>query len=359
MTVRVPSYDGRGLVNLMAEVEERLTGLSPSPGLDEPDLVPEGPTYVLVLFDGLGTAQLEHPAAGAFRDSVTSTIDAPFPTTTSVAKATIATGLPPSRHGLSAHYAWFEDIGQVVNTLKWVTPAGDPVLYDYPNLLPRPNLWERLRTARIEPIVVEPGEFANSPLSQVLFRGARFEGVWSTDELVDATVQLADTPARLIVSYIPNVDFAGHVFGLSSSEFSEAMRIASGVWEQLSARLPDEVVLLGTADHGLAGFTDEQKVLVRDPRYDGLRFAGDSRGLQMWGDRSLMADLAGEVGGHLAEPDGLLGPDPTPAALSRVGELVLVPPDDVVVIPRGFDKRLRCYHGGLSRAEVEIPLLIG
>ena len=36
-----PSYDGSGLVNLMAEIERRMTGSSPSPGLAEPGGVPD------------------------------------------------------------------------------------------------------------------------------------------------------------------------------------------------------------------------------------------------------------------------------------------------------------------------------
>ena len=52
----VPSYDGAGLVNLMAELELKLTGQSAFRGL-APDLaasIPEADTYILVLFDGLG-----------------------------------------------------------------------------------------------------------------------------------------------------------------------------------------------------------------------------------------------------------------------------------------------------------------
>jgi hypothetical protein len=36
----------------------------------------------------------------------------------------------------------------------------------------------------------------------------------------------------------------------------------------------------------------------------------------------------------------------------------LVPPNGKVILPPGFDKRLRCYHGGVTRAEIEIPLLV-
>jgi hypothetical protein len=42
-----------------------------------------------------------------------------------------------------------------------------------------------------------------------------------------------------------------------------------------------------------------------------------------------------------------------------MGERLLLAPAGKVVLPRGFDKRLHCYHGGLMPEEVEIPLLIG
>jgi hypothetical protein len=55
----------------------------------------------------------------------------------------------------------------------------------------------------------------------------------------------------------------------------------------------------------------------------------------------------------------LVGPDPTETALGHLGETVLLAPPGKAVIPKGFDKRLRCYHGGLTPEEVEIPLLVG
>jgi hypothetical protein len=318
-----------------------------------------GRTIVLVLFDGLGVAQLDHPAAAGLRASLLGTLEAPFPTTTSVSLATVATGLPPSLHGQVAHLAWMEDLGKVVNTLKWVDMTGTDVTYEYSGLLPRPNLWERLRVSGIEPITIQPGSFEGSPLSRALYRGARFEGVWDTDEMIGATAQLAGTPNRLIFVYVPQADYAGHVFGLEGPEFAEAMRLVADVWEGIAGAMPPDVTLLGTADHGLAEFGEDRKLLIRGNRYTGLRFAGDPRGVNLWGDPGLMEMLAEETGGSLADPASLIGPNPTTVALSRIGEKVLLPPDDIAVIPKGFDRRLRCYHGGLSRAEVEIPLLVG
>jgi hypothetical protein len=61
----------------------------------------------------------------------------------------------------------------------------------------------------------------------------------------------------------------------------------------------------------------------------------------------------------LVEPSRLFGPDPTPVSMERSGDRVLLAPEGVALLPRGFDKRLRAYHGGLDPREVEIPLLVG
>lgn len=353
-----PSYDGSGLVNLVADIEARLVGAAPFPGLADTDL-PEADTYVVVLFDGLGVAQLAHPGAASMRFAQTSTLDSPFPSMTNVSLATVATGTSPSRHGQVAHLAWYPDLGKVINTLKWVTTSGDHVPYDYAGLLPRPNLWERLRAGGVEPITVQPGDFQTSPLTRAIYRGARFEGAWDADDLVTATVALAAEPRRFIFTYVPFVDVAGHVFGQGSEEFAEAMKIAASIWDGIVAGLPPNTVVLGTADHGLMEVTEADKFILRDPAFDKLRFAGDPRGVQVWGDEGLISELASLTQCEIVDPVSLIGPEPSEAALSHLGEKLLLAPEGRVVIPKAFDKRLRCYHGGLSAEEIEIPLLLG
>jgi hypothetical protein len=356
-----PSYHSRGLVNLMAELETRLIGTAPSPPLD-PGIaasIPGGSSYVVVLFDGLGVAQLAHDAAAPLRGSHRATLHAPFPSTTSVALATVATGLAASQHGLVSHLTWLEEAGRVVNTLKWVDLAGEMVPYDYSSVLPRPNLWERLRRAGIEPITVQPGSFEGSPLSRLAYRGARFEPAWNDRDLVEATIALAAEPGRLIFTYFWPVDFAGHVHGLGSSQFSESLGLASRIWEGIVASVPPGVPVLGTADHGLVEYAEEDKILIRQKEFRGLRFAGDPRGVQVWGELELLTHLAGATGAEMMDPLRLLGPDPGPQAKERTGDALLLAPPGKVLLPPGFDKRLHCYHGGLAPAELEIPLLIG
>jgi len=211
----------------------------------------------------------------------------------------------------------------------------------------------------VEPITVQPADFQTSPLTREMYRGARFEGAWDAADLAGATIALAAQPGRLVFTYVPFVDYAGHVFGQASEEFAEAMGLAASIWTQIVDGLPPGAAVVGTADHGLMEVTEQDKTLVREPAFADLRFAGDPRGVHVWGDHHLIDQLASLTEGELVDPVALLGPDPTEKTLSHVGERLLLAPPGKVILPRGFDKRLRCYHGGLSPEELEIPLLVG
>jgi hypothetical protein len=361
---RGPDYGGRGLINLVAEIEGRLVGTARAARLS-PTLaatIPDAPSIILMLFDGLGDLQLDHPEAKVFRHARQGTLDAPFPTTTTVSMSTIATGTSPSTHGVIAHLAWFPELGRVVNTLKWVDLSGAAVDYPTERLLPSPNLWERLSDQGIQAVTVQPAGFETTPLTAALYRGARFVGAESSDEFVERTVEAAATPGTLVFTYIPPVDFAAHVYGLESPEYGEAMATAARIWSGIAERLPPGAVLIGTADHGVPGIPDEGKILIRNKVYLPLEFWGDPRAVMIRGSRRLTSRLADETGGVVIEPEQFvpwLGPGPRHKELERrLPDAVLLAPPGKVILPPGFDKRLVGYHGGLSPAEVAVPLLV-
>lgn len=356
----VPDYAGRGLVNLIASLERSLTGSSPSPPLhDQVTGTAEG--WVVILFDGLGAHQLTDQASPHLASAMATRLTAGFPTTTTTSMATLATGLPPAAHGLIGHMLPFPGSEEAVNVLKWVTPSGKPVPHDYAGVLDAPNLWERLSAAGIEPITVQPGAFMGSPLSRLLYRGCRFEPAWTADEIVDATVDLA-RPDRLVFAYYPNVDVAAHVAGQTSDAYQTALREADRLWYDLVRRLPDDVTLVGTADHGHIDYSPADKILIREPRFDDLQFYGDPRSVYVKGDLGLIGDLAAQTGAEMVGVDRLLewlgGPDGHPSLPDRLPDRLLVAPPGKVLLPRPFDKRLIGYHGGLEREEMEIPLLL-
>ncbi|MGH9054094.1 MAG: alkaline phosphatase family protein [Acidimicrobiia bacterium] len=363
--MRLPDYAGGGLVNLVAELEHRLIGSSVAPRLAEElaRLIPSGDSYLLFLFDGLGDHQLAHPSAGPLALSRRAALDAPFPSTTTASLASVVTGLPPAQHGLLGYQLWMPELDLVVNTLQWTTLWGDPVDYRFDELLPAPNLWERLARAGVEPITIQPGDFLESPLSRVLYRGARFEPVFTADEMVEAALALASHPGRLLLVYLPHVDVAAHTRGQASQMYVEAIGLAAEVWQRVASRLPDGTAMVGTSDHGHLDVPPERRTELGRLAEQEFIVYGDSRMTFLRGDPERAASLAETLPASwvpLEEMRSWWGPGPPhPSFEERAPTGALVPAPGHILLHRFSDRRLIGAHGGLTEEELRVPLLVG
>lgn len=356
-----PNQTGRGLVNLVSDLERRLIGTAPSVGLD-PDLarsLPEATTFVLVLFDGLGADQLDRPEAREVARSLVGSIDAPFPTTTTVSLATIATGTSPARHGLLAHALRVPELGTTLNTIHMRTAWGGEVDVPLRTFLPAPTLWQRLSSSGVEPIVVQPGNFTDTSLTKVLYGGARFEGYYSLDEAVSVTVDVASHPGRLVFLYVPFVDLAAHMHGQASREYAEALSLADTIWGRLCTSLDPGVAMVGTADHGHTDIAPDRRVRLTEADEHDLHLYGDSRALFVTGDPGRILDRVPGVWIPRADLVPFWGPDPVdPLYADRLPDGVLFPDPGWTVFARYMNDRLVGYHGGLTDQERLIPVLV-
>lgn len=359
--MRPPDYSGGGLVNLVAEIEHRLGGDPPSPRL-RPGLreaIPDAENYLLVLFDGLGSHQLNHPGAVSLSSARRADIEVGFPTTTTVSMATIATGLPPSQHGLLGYQL---NLGgsMPMNTIWWTDLHGRPYDGDLASFLPGPNLWERLGRVGVECISLQPRGFEGTALTDVLYRGARFEGWDHPDDAVTAALQLCQPPRRLVLLYLPYVDFAAHVDGQGSTTYDEAMRVVDAIWSRLEARLPEHVGMIGTADHGHLDIPPHRRLGADDSDQNDLVIYGDPRAAFV--DGADAAQLAARIGAQhypAAEVADWWGPEPRhPAFDQRLPGQLLMPPDGHIVVGNYTNDRLVGYHGGLQIEERTVPLLV-
>ena len=361
MTYRSPDYSGGNLLNLVAEIERRLIGTAPHPGLSPElaDAVPAARSFVLALFDGLGDEQLGHPAVGAMRAHRAGSLDSPFPATTTVSLATIATGRSPAEHGLLGYQLWMPTLGAVINTIKWTTLWGEPVDYDTTPFLPAPNLWERLRVPGIEAITLQPWNFERSPMSRMLYRGARFEPWGSEDEAADAAASLVSEPGRLVFLYVPHVDFAAHVGGQTDEGYHEAMGLVDRIWDRLTRRLPREAAAIGTADHGHVDVPLDRQVRLPRLGQEELVLFGDARAMFVRGDGASLAANLPATWVPRQEMQHWWGPgDRHPEFDERAPDGVLVADDGYALLHRHSDDSLIGQHGAPTEAELRVPLLV-
>lgn len=359
----VPSYTGNNLVNLVAELERRLTGHSPTRRL-RPDLaalIPAARNYLLAVFDGLGNGQLPHAEAPALAESRRAILEAPFPTTTTVGLSSICTGLTPLRHGVIGYRQWMPDLQKVVSLLRWTDLSGQHVRYNTASFLPAPNLWERLSGRQVRGVVVQPAAFLDTPLTRMLYRGAEMRGYRSPSE-VDPVYLFDRSKRTLAMVYYHALDVAAHESGQGSGSYALAMSGADRLWARLADRLPPDTVMVGTSDHGHCDIPETGKSILEKADTEGLRWWGDSRALMLSGPSEPIEALAEKTCARMIDARVLrtwLGRgQPHPDLEARMPDAVLLARDDTGIFPSGMDTKKTGHHGGLTPAEARIPLLI-
>jgi hypothetical protein len=358
--MRIPDYLGGGLVNLAAELEQRLTGRSPSPAL-HPHLasrIPDADSYVLVLIDGLGDHQLGHPDAVPLRDSRVAALDASFSTQTTVNTSTLATGLPPSQHGVISYQLRLGT--RVLNTIYWFTEDGTTSLEDPTRFLPSPNLAERLAAARCRVVATEPSAFVGSPLDRMLFRGATVQGTTSDAEGIELALGASRMPGTLVLLYLPHVDAAAHAAGQESDLYADAIRQIAETWERLISSLPNGVAVVGTADHGHVDIAARNRIAL--PHSETLIFSGDNRVVYVSGSPAEAISLAESLPATwvpVEDAEGLWGPAPLHEEFAeRLPDGLLFADEGYALVPAGTVDEMVGHHGGVTEAELRVPILV-
>ena len=359
----VPSYDGANLVNLLAELEIRLTGRSPTRGL-QPDLarlVPQTRNYLMVVIDGLGDHQLAHPAALPLRRSRRAVLGAPFPTTTTVGLSSVATAAAPMQHGGIGYLQPIPAVDQVVNMMTWTDiMSGRRVGYDPAGFLPTPNLWERLHAARVRAVVFQPERSVNTPLGGMLYRGAEQHGYSSVSD-IQPGVLFEDGRRTLAVVYTSRVDGAAHRYGQRSEQYKDALTATSQLWEGLARTLPDDTTLVGSADHGHTDIGSDGRIYLDRELTDHLRCWGDGRLLMFRGRLWRVRRIARRTGGRLVDTDQLrqwLGGGPPHPALRELPHAAVLAPPGTVILPYYLHGHPVGHHGGITPEELLVPLLV-
>jgi hypothetical protein len=346
------------------------------------DLLDIGPAarILLLVADGLGWQQLlayaEHAPTLTSGDATR--IDAPIPSTTAAGISTIGVGLPPIRHGMLGYTVGLTDEDQPFNLLTWrigMHGGGADVRGRI-----APEVWQSERTVferaaahGIGATTVLQPEFLGSGFTRAALRGgAIVRAAGLADTLAAGRAALRDP--GLVYAYHPDIDTAGHAHGPGSDPWLSALTTFDAAVGELVADLPADTTLVITSDHGMVEIPDDDMFELADEDdllADVRLIAGEGRFRQLhvrpgcgeavverW--RIRLGTWAEVVTRHEAISMGWFGPDPDWRLAARLGD-VLVAMHRGSVVHRDVDPfggRLRGQHGGRTRAEVEVPMIV-
>lgn len=376
-----PDY-AHSALGLMASIELACggpgTGMAPLLELP-PGALAEKRSVVLLIIDGLGLDYLRQTSpTGPLVGNLLCSLSSVCPATTSAAITSFFTGLAPASHGLLGWFTPFEARDEVVLPLLARVRNGPG--------LPAADLATLYRSAPLaarltrDCHVVTGRRIAGSAYSRFHAGPAQVHGYRSLSGLFGQIEHLvrADGPPRYIHAYWSELDHLAHEHGTGNRRTREHLRQIEAQLTQFLRRIAgSDTLLLVTADHGFTDTAPERSLLLNDypalAQQLRLPLAGESRLALVHAkpDRrdTLGADLTQFLGdratvlsGEQFIGAGFFGPgEPHPALAQRVG-------DWVVAMADGWTMRDRLpgeqpfmpvgVHGGLSAAELNVPLVV-
>lgn len=359
-----PDYDGAYLGSVVPALQaapgERPSWLPP--------LLAGARQVVLLVLDGLGWLQLQQKAHRApFLSSLQGRpITSVAPTTTATALCSLALGMSPAAHGIVGYkFAVDGPSGrEVLNVLRWTTQSGDARPF-----LPPAEVQPELAFGGRSVPIVSRADFAGTGFSLAHQRGGRDVG-WVVPSSMPVLVgRLLAEGEPFVYAYYDGVDKVAHATGLGDLYDAEVASVDRMVAD-LAAVLPAGAVLAVTADHGQVEVGGSCALLPPEVVEATTMTSGDSR--FRWAHcrpglaatvLHLLQDAYGGQAWVATRDDivasGLFGGVPTPLARERLGDVAIVPfGEQAYLDPRDAgDARLVCRHGGLSPAEMLVPLL--
>jgi hypothetical protein len=360
------------LASVLPSVADRL-GVRRYAGTDAFDL-PAAPRAVVVLVDGLGHDLLLQRSGHApfLRERLATAhrVACGFPTTTATSMGSFGTGLPPGAHGLVGMQVLDPQSDRLVNELSW-EDGPDPRSWQ-----PYDTVFEAAVNAGVEVTMVGPRYFEGSGLTTAALRGARFTAARLLDERVSAAVSaVRATPRALVYLYWGDVDKVGHVHGCQSWQWGDEVESVDGALASLVDQVPDDTLVVVTADHGMVDIPHENRLdLIDEPDLmAGVRhLGGEPRCIQLYTLEGATEDVAAvwreRVGGRARVlpreqviGEGWFGPVEERVA-GRIGDIVVAMNDSFAVMHSGLMRpelvRLLGLHGSTSDVELAVPVIV-
>jgi hypothetical protein len=379
-----PDYRGGSIVNLMASIIRGRGGESDYPSLRllPPEEIAEHTDLVLLVVDGLGYQHLmRHLPEGLLGRNLRGPLTSVFPPTTVAAITSFLTGDAPQQHALTGWHTYLRELGCVMTVLPG-TPRYGGVSYRKADLDPvrlfgHVPLADRIRTRSI---FVSPAHIAHSDFNLAHLGRAELLTFQTLSGMFRQAVRAirSDPKPKYLYLYWPGLDTIGHEQGIESATARVQLRqIELALSDFLAATAHTDTLLLVTADHGQIDTTGADRIDLADHpdlgRCLALPLCGEPRTAFCYVRPALVEELERyclEVLGDKLDlirsreliERGLFGlGEPHPRLEERIGDYTLLMRGNRVIrdwLPREKPHLQVGVHGGLSPAELQVPLCV-
>jgi predicted AlkP superfamily pyrophosphatase or phosphodiesterase len=291
-----------------------------------------------------------------------------FPSTTATSLSTLGTGVLPGVHGMLGYTVRVpRSDNRLLNALKWDERV-DPVMWQKV-----PTLFERAVLAGVSVTHVAAKRYEGSGFTQAALRGAKYVGANGVDEMATAVSAALKPQPSFVYTYLNTLDSAGHSDGVGSDKWLTALQQVSEFISKVKQLAPAGTRIWVTSDHGMVNST-EQVILGQDnnllenvtliggeprARHIYIKEGAASETIAQW--QEFFGTKAKVLSKETAIKDGLFGPVVTEDSHDRLGDLIAIANNDLILVDPARvreESSMVGHHGGVTDIEVEIPLLL-
>jgi hypothetical protein len=291
-----------------------------------------------------------------------------FPSTTATSLSTLGTGVLPGVHGMLGYTVRVpRSDNRLLNALKWDERV-DPVMWQKV-----PTLFERAVLAGVSVTHVAAKRYEGSGFTQAALRGAKYVGANGVDEMATAVSAALKPQPSFVYTYLNTLDSAGHSDGVGSDKWLTALQQVSEFITKVKQLAPAGTRIWVTSDHGMVNST-EQLILGQDnkllenvtliggeprARHIYIKEGAASETIAQW--QEFFGNKAKVLSKESAIKDGLFGPVVTEDSHDRLGDLIAIANNDLILVDPARvreESSMVGHHGGVTDIEVEIPLLL-
>ena len=332
---------------------------------------------ITVLVDGLGAQNLKAASGHApFLNSALAAskpISCGFPSTTATSISSFATGLQAGSHGMIGYKVYDRASSESFNLLNGWNETFVPEQWQT-----QQTVSERAIAAGIGAFVIGPPAYEGSGFTRATMRGATYIPARTIADRLEAAAKLLRTNSGSFICYlyVPELDQFAHSHGVTSDRWLVALEDLDAAVKGLVAKLQRTDALVLTADHGIVDVKPHQQVLLDELDVDWSTVscvAGDPRVnfvyLAKADDtervRAQLQTGIGDTGLVLTAEEVIAanwyGTEVSEQTRLRMPELYILALKNVAYYHRAYapaaSLNMIGQHGGLSAAELQIPLL--
>jgi len=317
--------------------------------------VKEAETINFILADGLGYKNLISLET-SLKENIKKIINTTFPSSTNVALTTFAMMRNPIDHGILGYYMYDRSKFGLINALNWNNE--NKSLLGNNHFKNQESIWIQLKSLNTHVSNFQPENLVGSALSNFLYEKSSTVPYKTLDNLIEMLSEASFLENRFNFIYYPNVDIAGHIFGVYSAEWELEIKKFEKAVERISQASNKKTTTIISADHGLCNIPLENRHNLSYK--NSIQIYGDQRSVYINGTRSEVEKVFSNIPGDLISRSDLkhLLKEPGNSYIEAFyPDYCFLLEENHIIYPKHLQAELKGYHGGLTEEELKIPII--